>query len=213
MRLDGREYELVPGTCFCLGPRPDLTAEHDRHRRLGVCFIHFDFIKRRVEPPPVHCVLSNVPYFEMALKHAVERFRLKTHWACAEAQSIVQSVLHAMAAGGEKQTEPSPADNLAPIIRALREEPGKRVSVEELADSVGYSCDHFSRLFAEATGRTPQAFIIGIRIERARQLLDETRLGVGEIADGLGYVDIYSFSRQFKHVAGLSPQQWRKRRA
>ena len=61
------------------------------------------------------------------------------------------------------------------------------------------------------TGHRPQAYVIEAKLERARQLLAESALSISEIAEALGYRDIYFFSRQFRQRTGGSPTDYRRR--
>jgi len=54
-----------------------------------------------------------------------------------------------------------------------------------------------------------QSYIIRMRIERAEHLLVHTGMNVTEVADALGYRDIFFFSRQFKQYTGKSPSEIR----
>jgi AraC-like DNA-binding protein len=69
--------------------------------------------------------------------------------------------------------------------------------------------DHFSRVFAKVTGRRPQEWIIEARLARARQLLAETGLTVSQIAEALGFRDVFFFSRQFTQRTGQTPTAYR----
>jgi AraC family transcriptional regulator, arabinose operon regulatory protein len=82
--------------------------------------------------------------------------------------------------------------------------------VRELARETGYSPDHFSRVFKQVTGQTPQALKVQARLERARQLLTESSLSISMIANALGYEDVFFFSRQFKEKTGRTPTAYRK---
>jgi len=79
-----------------------------------------------------------------------------------------------------------------------------------MASQAGYSPDHFSRLFKRILGISPQAHAIRVRIDRARQLLIESSLTISQIADALGYDDVFFFSRQFKARTGQTPGQYRQ---
>jgi len=60
-------------------------------------------------------------------------------------------------------------------------------------------------LFAQAAGMSFRAFVLQARLQRARTLLDETTMSIGQIAQALGYEDVFLFSRQFKQQYGHSP--------
>lgn len=91
----------------------------------------------------------------------------------------------------------------------LAARPDCRATPRELARAAGLSFDYFSRCFRRAYGRTPRRWLLERRIEAAMLRLAETELRIGEIADDLGYLDVFLFSRQFKAVAGVSPLAFR----
>ncbi len=97
------------------------------------------------------------------------------------------------------------------IASRIRESPSDVPPITDLARQVGYSADHFSRVFRQVLGQSPQAYIVEQRVGRARQLLTESSLTVTQIADALGYESVYFFSRQFKAKSGISPSQYRRR--
>ena len=68
---------------------------------------------------------------------------------------------------------------------------------------------HFARVFKRTTGMPPVQFILGIRIERAKELLDFTDMPVTEIAEASGFYDQNYFARTFKKITGVSPTQYR----
>ncbi|MGA0332766.1 MAG: helix-turn-helix domain-containing protein [Kiritimatiellia bacterium] len=94
---------------------------------------------------------------------------------------------------------------------AMRAEPERTRSGEELAAAVGLSFSQFARRFQRLYKMSPRDFLLFQRVEKARTLLRESQMSVGEIAESLGYRDMGYFSRQFKQKTGLSPLALRKR--
>lgn len=88
-------------------------------------------------------------------------------------------------------------------------DPGITHRVEDLAARAGLSPRYFSIKFKELIGSSVQSYIIRMRIERAEHLLVHTGMNVTEVADALGYRDIFFFSRQFKQYTGKSPSEIR----
>lgn len=84
-----------------------------------------------------------------------------------------------------------------------------QLDLDTLADIAGLSKFHFIKKYKDAFGYTPVQHFIHRKMERACLLLDTTRLNIGEVADQLGYEDPHYFSRLFKKVTGISPQQYR----
>ncbi|SCW65928.1 iron complex transport system substrate-binding protein [Paenibacillus tianmuensis] len=105
----------------------------------------------------------------------------------------------------------SPSDLVAYALRYIHEHYTEAVTMDQLADLLGCSSSYMYRLFKAETGKSPNDYIIGIRMEQARQYLLTTQLNLREIARSVGYSDVYYFSRLFKKQFGVSPLQSRKR--
>lgn len=84
------------------------------------------------------------------------------------------------------------------------------VSVEEIAAFCGLNRSYFGKVFRETMGESPQTFLLHYRMAKAAQLLKETRLSVGEIAQQVSYDNQLHFSRAFKKVHGVSPREYRQ---
>lgn len=77
-------------------------------------------------------------------------------------------------------------------------------TVEQMAAHVGLSSSHFARLFRQACGMTPWAYVVKLRLERAARLLGEGE-AVSDVAVGCGFSDQAHLSRRFKQHYGTSP--------
>jgi len=69
----------------------------------------------------------------------------------------------------------------------------------------------FTRRFRAATGQPPLDYVLSLRLERARNLLERGRLPVEEVAAQVGYADASHFRRLFKKRIGLTPGEYRRR--
>jgi AraC-like DNA-binding protein len=85
------------------------------------------------------------------------------------------------------------------------------LSLRQIAEIAHVSPDYLSRQFKTVVGQSCMEYLVRVRVERSRQLLDNTNLSVQEIAAQVGYPDPYHFSRVFKQKTGLAPQMYRKR--
>ncbi|MBP1992501.1 AraC family transcriptional regulator [Paenibacillus eucommiae] len=104
----------------------------------------------------------------------------------------------------------SPSDLVAYALRYIHEHYTEAVTMDQLADLLGCSISYMYRLFKAEIGKSPNDYMIGIRMEQARQYLLTTQLTLREIALSVGYADVYYFSRLFKKQFGVSPLQSRK---
>lgn len=82
--------------------------------------------------------------------------------------------------------------------------------VGELAKRSGLPPTTFARRFRKATNKSPQDYILALRIEEARQLLETTEFPVADVGEMVGYIDTPSFRRLFKRKTGLTPSEHRK---
>ena len=95
------------------------------------------------------------------------------------------------------------ARRAAAVIRAEYADPA--LHCEGIAGEFHISAAYLRRIFREAYGMPPSAYLIRIRMENARHLLREGR-SVTETAAAVGYSDIYPFSRAYKRHFGTSPK-------
>jgi len=114
-----------------------------------------------------------------------------------------------MAAERRLRASASAADAVETIIDYLRLHPTSRLSGGELASRVGLSESYLSALFRQSTGMGILQYQTRRRMSLARQLLDTTDLPINLVAIESGYDDPLYFSRQFRHIQGMSPTDYR----
>ncbi len=83
------------------------------------------------------------------------------------------------------------------------------LSARELAEVCRMSESNLNRLVRELYGETTSGLIRQTRIRNAQNLLLSASNRVSEIANAVGYSDVYSFSHAFRAVTGKSPSEWR----
>lgn len=110
------------------------------------------------------------------------------------------------------RTLPEDGGPLERAMRHLQERVEGTVRVPELAALVGVSASHLSALFREATGGGVTAYLTGLKMTRARALLDATHMPVAQVGREIGMADPYYFSRQFRKAHGMSPRAYRNMR-
>jgi AraC-like DNA-binding protein len=83
------------------------------------------------------------------------------------------------------------------------------VSVSEMATIANLSRSHFTRLFTETEGLTPNTYLEDLRLKTATQLLRTGTMSVKETAFACGYYDVNYFCRVFKRRMGITPGEFR----
>ncbi len=84
------------------------------------------------------------------------------------------------------------------------------VSIQKLADTLHIDRRYLTVLFREAYGEPPQAYLMRLRLEQAREFLGQG-YGVTEAATLAGFSDLSNFSRQYKRQFGASPSRQKRR--
>ena len=79
------------------------------------------------------------------------------------------------------------------------------LSVELLANEVGLSPAHFARAFKETMGIAPHRYLLTLRLERARRMLDAEDATLSNVAQQVGFADQAHFTRHFKREYGVTP--------
>lgn len=68
---------------------------------------------------------------------------------------------------------------------------------------------HFCRTFHQTTGVTFKLFLSAVRVEKAKELLENPWLGLEEVSDRSGFSDLRQLERSFKRLVGCTPKEYR----
>jgi AraC family transcriptional regulator len=99
--------------------------------------------------------------------------------------------------------------NISQVIGYIEENLWSPLDLGNLAEKANLSKFHFCRTFKRHVGINPMKFVNVRRIERAKNLLIESRLSVSHVASEVGFRDLSNFIRQFKKITGVTPTTYR----
>ncbi|WP_165971945.1 helix-turn-helix domain-containing protein [Paenibacillus piri] len=105
--------------------------------------------------------------------------------------------------------ESPPPSQISKALQYIDHHLTRSLSVAEIARDSGWTHEHFTRVFVQAVGVSPQSFIARRRIEKASQLLIQTNSSIKEIAYAVGFRDEHYFSRCFSKIKGRSASDYR----
>ena len=86
----------------------------------------------------------------------------------------------------------------------------RALKVEDVAAMLHIDRKYLRNLFVQYTGESTQQYIIRVRMQHAKEYLQQTDAGISTIANSVGYDDVMAFSKMFKKHVGVSPSQFRK---
>lgn len=95
-------------------------------------------------------------------------------------------------------------------VQYMRENYGRKITLDEVAAYVHLSRAYLSMLFKKEVGQNFSTYLQEIRLEAARELMGGRDISVQEIADRTGFFDASHLSRTFKARYGCSPTEYRK---
>ena len=97
----------------------------------------------------------------------------------------------------------------APSIRYISEHYDLPITVNQLAEMERYNVTYYNDWFKQQTGCSPNLYLRRIRIDRAKELLEETSFSVMEVAVMVGYSSNATFTRAFHSITGMTPKEYR----
>jgi AraC family transcriptional regulator len=100
-------------------------------------------------------------------------------------------------------------DKLQRVLAFIEQHLAEPVRIERLAAAVHMSPFHFARLFKQATGQPPHAYLTARRVERAKELLSDACLPLIHVAANVGFQTQGHFTEVFRRHAGMTPRHFR----
>ncbi|TYP71066.1 response regulator transcription factor [Paenibacillus methanolicus] len=97
------------------------------------------------------------------------------------------------------------------VIRLIEQQFDRDLSLEQLARHVHLSGSYLSHIFKRTTGQSIVKYINQLRMEKARELLDQNNYKIVDVCRMVGFSDISYFGVMFKSHYGLTPAQYRER--
>lgn len=176
------------------------------------------------------CILTgyrDFDYAQRAIHLGVTRYLLKPSKMneLIEALTIMIGNLDALEPAKEeliaaKEAEDSelinkPEENTASsfivknALQYIDENYKSKIMLSEVAENIYVSQWHLSKLLHRHTGQNFSEILNNVRIEKAKGLLDNPALRIGEVAEEVGFIDIAHFSKVFKKIVGMSPNEYR----
>jgi AraC-like DNA-binding protein len=96
------------------------------------------------------------------------------------------------------------------LLSRLDARSDRRLTIAEMAATVGLSESWFATVFKQTTGKTPLQWQLAKRIGLAKKLLSESDLSIADIAAQLGFSDQAHLTKAFGQITGDTPAAWRR---
>jgi len=101
--------------------------------------------------------------------------------------------------------------HIAKALRFIRDNARQPLSVEDVARAAGLSRRALEKYFKRELGHTVLVAIRRARIQQISQLLVQTQMPIGQVAETLGFTDFQHFARYFRSATKMTPREFRKK--
>lgn len=211
----GRLHEVGMGDCLLMPASEEKRGRHDPENPLIVSWAELVFGRKREDrasaPGPLHVRLDRLGLLNDLFSRARNACRQDGFESDAGQlwMKCLLEELFRLARRPSLNAVSHHTEAIKALCEEIRLDPAQHNSIAEMAVKLHLSVDHFIRIFKQIRGVTPGEFVVNARIETAASLLLFTKRSVSEIADQLGYCDVFHFSKQFKVRMGVSPRAYR----
>jgi YesN/AraC family two-component response regulator len=103
-----------------------------------------------------------------------------------------------------------PKDLVHQLMNQIRHSYDRIDSLHQFASEHHISVSYLSRLFKTEAGMNFSDYVVHIRMEQAKRLLETETLSVAEVGEKVGYEDSKYFSQLFKKCTGMTPSEYKK---
>lgn len=133
------------------------------------------------------------------------------NWQGGHARASLRAALKDACADALKQLEQASQSNqmIRMALRYIGDHYSEKLSLNSIAEHIHISPVYLSSLFTKEVGQSITQYLQALRIERARQMLLETRDSVDAISERVGYSDTKYFAQVFKRLVGVTPAAYR----
>jgi AraC-like DNA-binding protein len=215
-KTSGRFFEFKAGYFFQRFPNREHSVYFDEDTENcylaipGYFYELMNIVAPEILEKPVHCTGYSeqiITRFQQIITDLETRNESELFKVLKDMQDLI-FLLYSMVRDRENALTDNRDMRQAELILASNLE--QHFKLEDVAVRLNMSYSSFRKKFIGFAGVAPGDYRIRRRIEKAMELLSSHSMSVSEIADALGYSDIYIFSAQFKKFTGLSPSAFRK---
>jgi AraC-like DNA-binding protein len=155
--------------------------------------------------------LGNSKEITSIFDQIIDEFRKREKLYLQYSSTLLQQLIFLISKRDQYSRKLTPKEfSINETIEFLHHNVDLKISLNELANMAGYSISRYCHIFKDVTSFSPQQYIIHLKLEKAKQLMMDSRLSIQQIALEAGFNDQLYFSRLFKKHEGISPLHFRQ---
>lgn len=150
---------------------------------------------------------ANFEYARKAIQLGVEDFLPKP----VRSEELHKAIENVKKKLGQEVPQAVSYSRIIQVAKSYMDEHyGKHLTLEEVASQIYLSPAYFSSLFKKETGFLFSDYLIKIRMEQAKKMIEQLDGSTAQIAEKVGYKDVKHFREMFRKVYGMTPSEYRK---
>lgn len=202
------------------------TLQSHSSAELLICTLGVDFVRNLLvesDRPPADCPIFRPNFQDASVQQLLSLLMKEVQDGNPCGQIYVESLTHALAIrylflGGKEEESPEirsnnsalPSHVLKRVLEYIRNNAESELSLISLAKEAGYSRGHFLKMFHKTTGMTPHRYILNVRIDRAKELLKNTEMGLIDVAALCGFSNHAHLTQVFRRFTSVTPSDYRR---
>lgn len=218
--IHGKRHDVTANQYFILPAGTPHTYASDEHNPWTIYWIHFkgplakyyaaDALEPQTISPGITSKINQrIHLFETIYNTLDTSFSLESiRYAMSAFHHYLASLRYVKAYRDAGNSRVNP-DVIDLTIHFLNENIEKHLTLKEISDFSGFSPSHLSAMFKERTGHSVLNYFNLLKIRRACELLDNTKMKLNQISYKVGIADQFYFSRLFTKIMGVSPTVYR----
>ena len=213
--LDDREFEVFANQGFFIPAGVKAYYEADRDDPWSYMWMHlggpkFLEIYKEAglsESNPIFKPKGGIDLFSPIFS-AIENNSHNEYLCYAKLYELCDYLVNYSTSRTEVETDVQ-LDYVKKIIKYIRLKYCEQIQVSDIANACGLNRSYLTRLFKEATGSSVQNYLMTYRMKAAIKLMYNPDLSIQYISFAVGYGDVFTFSKAFKKMMGMSPSDYR----
>lgn len=210
--INNKEHTIKKGSIVIFPPK--YRYKYFGNPPIHYLYVHFtgSYADRFLEEccfVDLPCIIENDFSVEMQSKFnlMINAFLYKDPLYIQKSACLLQEILISIYENAKDKAEDSP---LKASLKYIHNFFTSKIDIPYLANLENLSNSRYVTIFKKQMEKSPNEYIIDLRLQLAKSLLENTNMSIRQISESVGYTDQYFFSRLFKKHIGVSPQAYRK---
>ncbi len=158
-----------------------------------------------VLPSSKALAVKPIPYWRDTAVNIERMLRSGDRWDKLKAGALFQELMATLLKEASQTQKPSLQQTIELARQYIEQHYHESITRSELAQMIGMSEDHCTRIFKKFVGQSPIEYLTNIRIRQAKKAMVLSDDPLRSVAMSVGFRDEFYFSRQFKAKTGLAP--------